>query len=725
MIARRRFPPVLAVIQLAACAIALAACHGPTPEPGAAPAAAIDREALVTRHDPQLHTVDPESPFTLGNGRFAFTADVTGLQSLPDFYFKNGIPLETKARWAWHSRRAAKHYRLRDVAERYAAYGREVDFPTRTGTAAADWLRQNPHDLPLARIGFVLDGKPLAASEISEVYQHLDLWHGVLDSRYSLAGRPVHVTTAVHSDRDLVAARIDSPLLAEGRLAVTMRFPRGYDPKVKNTPGVVFGSDGGHFNKVAIRTPDGVVIERRVDDDRHFVRVSWAGPASLQQTAPHVFVLAPAKGAARIDASFEFSGSPPSGATVSDFDAVVASSATAFERFWRYGAAVDFSGSTDPRAAELERRIVLSRYLMAVQSRADIPPQETGLTSSSWYGKLHTETSWWHSAHWALWGQPQYLERVLGWYLRNLAVAENLAAQRGLAGARWAKMVGPDDRESPGGNPLIVWNQPQPIHLAELVYRAEPYPEVLQRYAKLVDETAEAMASMLVRDAERERYSLGPPVWIAQEIYDPRETSNPAFELAYWRYGLTTAQQWRERLGEAPNPDWQAKLDRLAELPEKDGRYVAIESIPDTFDNAESRHDHPTMLAPFGLLDDTTVDRGTMGSTLDAVLANWDFEGKIWGWDYPMIAMTATRLGRPGTALDILLADRPHNRYLPNGHCPQQGAGLPVYLPANGALLAAVAMMAAGWDGAPDRPAPGFPDDGTWTVRAEGLVPLD
>lgn len=31
-------------------------------------------------------------------------------------------------------------------------------------------------------------------------------------------------------------------------------------------------------------------------------------------------------------------------------------------------------------------------------------------------------------------------------------------------------------------------------------------------------------------------------------------------------------------------------------------------------------------------------------------------------------------------------------------------------------------MMAAGWDGAPDRPAPGFPADGTWKVHTEGLI---
>jgi len=61
----------------------------------------------------------------------------------------------------------------------------------------------------------------------------------------------------------------------------------------------------------------------------------------------------------------------------------------------------------------------------------------------------------------------------------------------------------------------------------------------------------------------------------------------------------------------------------------------------------------------------------------------------------------------------------------PNGHVPQPGSELPVYLPANGALLAAVAMMAAGWNGAPDRHAPGFPDDGTWRVRFEQLHPVD
>jgi hypothetical protein len=43
-------------------------------------------------------------------------------------------------------------------------------------------------------------------------------------------------------------------------------------------------------------------------------------------------------------------------------------------------------------------------------------------------------------------------------------------------------------------------------------------------------------------------------------------------------------------------------------------------------------------------------------------------------------------------------------------------ARLPLYLPGNGGLLSAVAMMTAGWDGCPDRPAPGFPDNGKWNA---------
>jgi len=352
-----------------------------------------------------------------------------------------------------------------------------------------------------------------------------------------------------------------------------------------------------------------------------------------------------------------------------------------------------------------------------------MPPQETGLTCSSWYGKHHTEMVWWHMAHFVQWGRDSATVDTLRWFDHVMPRAQQTARERGLSGARWSKMVGPDGRESPGGNPLIAWNQPHPIYLAELLYRANPGSALLDQWKDVVFETAECMASMLHLDAATGRYVLGPPLWIAQEIYDKKRSQNPTYELAYWSYGLQVAQKWRERLGLPRNPAWDARIDKLSALPQRKGLYVAMESIPDTWENPASRNDHPSFLMAMGQLPGWGVDREVMRRSLLATLSQWDWETKIWGWDYPMIAMTAARLGETQAAVDILFKDLPNNRYLPNGHCPQR-QDLGVYLPANGALLSAVALMVAGWDGAPAGPAPGFPKNGKWKIRAEGLRPL-
>jgi hypothetical protein len=49
---------------------------------------AIDRHALVTRHNVTLDKPDPLTPLSVGNGEFAFTADITGLQTFPDYHQK-------------------------------------------------------------------------------------------------------------------------------------------------------------------------------------------------------------------------------------------------------------------------------------------------------------------------------------------------------------------------------------------------------------------------------------------------------------------------------------------------------------------------------------------------------------------------------------------------------------------------------------------------------------
>ena len=86
------------------------------------------------------------------------------------------------------------------------------------------------------------------------------------------------------------------------------------------------------------------------------------------------------------------------------------------------------------------------------------------------------------------------------------------------------------------------------------------------------------------------------------------------------------------------------------------------------------------------------------------------------------MAMTATRLGLPKLALDSLFLPGQNNNFGVNGHSVQWRS-YPVYLPSNGSLLAAIALMTAGHDGCKE-PLPGFPKDGSWKVRFEGILPL-
>jgi hypothetical protein len=118
---------------------------------------------------------------------------------------------------------------------------------------------------------------------------------------------------------------------------------------------------------------------------------------------------------------------------------------------------------------------VLSQYLTAIQCSGSTPPQETGLTVNSWYGKFHLEMHWWHAAQFALWNRLPLLEKSLGWYQRILPSARERARTQGYRGARWPKMVGPEGRDSPSPiGPLLIWQQPHPIFYAELCYRSRP-----------------------------------------------------------------------------------------------------------------------------------------------------------------------------------------------------------------------------------------------------------
>lgn len=688
----------------------------------------IDRYELVKRHNPVLKDFDLSSPLSVGNGEFAFTVDATGLQTFPRVY-DDATPLCTQSQWGWHSFPPSKREdftRDKLKAKKYNVYGREVGYYTSSEGQEElfHWLRQNPHKLNLCNIGFDFsdlgfsnfDQREIGLIDKGSIYQELDMWRGKITSNFSIDGYPVNVVTTCHPEFDAVSVRIKSALIGAEKLKVAFRFP--YGSPLKNASD--WESDDRHETKVIFSGENFVDLLRIIDDERYFVRISFNKGAEFLRQGRNCFCLKASYGIDLIEFSCMFSPTPIR-QTLLDFEDVERASSRYWESFWLEGGAIELAESEDSRAIELERRIILSRYLTAIQCCGFMPPQETGLTCNSWYGKFHLEMHYWHAAHFPLWNQPELLERSLWWYMSIMDKAEELAKSQGYKGVRWPKMVAYDGYDSPSPiGPLLIWQQPHPITYAELCYRAHPDRQTLERYSDMVFKTAEFMASYVVFDEDSDRYVLGPGLIPAQENHKPEITLNPTFELEYWRYGLEVANQWRKRLGLPSNPEWEQIISKLSKLPKKDGVYLAHENCPDTF--TKFNYDHPSMLCALGMLPGLMVDKEIMANTLEKVLDSWIFE-QMWGWDFPVMAMTAARLGKPDMAIDLLLMDTPKNTYLPNGHNKQgDREDLPLYLPGNGALLIATAMMAAGWDGN-NQPTPGFPKDGKWKVKWEKINP--
>jgi len=174
---------------------------------------------------------------------------------------------------------------------------------------------------------------------------------------------------------------------------------------------------------------------------------------------------------------------------------------------------------------------------------------------------------------------------------------------------------------------------------------------------------------------------------------------------------------WKERFGLSRDQKWDEVLKKLSPLPQVDGVYITNENIDSMW--TKFTFEHPALIGTYGMLPGDGVDTACFKRTLDKVISTWNFN-RTWGWDFPMLAMAAARTNNPELAIDMLLHSSPNFQF--DEHGLATGGPFP-YFPSNGALLTAVAMMAAGWDGSMGD-APGFPKNGNWIVKYENFNAL-
>ena len=677
----------------------------------------IDREAVVKRHRVCTTGTLLKSPAQVGNGKFAFGMDITGLQTF--------VPFNTLSDWSWHSFPLPEGMKAEDYRPvAVETHGKKIAYELRNPDQPelSEWLTKNPHRYNLGRIGFRLlreDGTEAREIDLGNARQEIDLWTGVVYSRFELNRKEVKVRTVCHPDKDMIGVSIESELLNDGNMSIYLDFPYPDGRYFKHYIGR-YDTISGHTSTFEKLAPNSVRITRTMDDTHYYATLDWTGPATFSRESEkaHTFLLQP-----RHTSTFSFTCcfSPEPVADVTEpVASIERKSAASWEKYWRSGAAVDLSGSKDPRWLELERRIVLSQYLMRANESGLFPPQESGLVNNGWFGRFHFEMIWWHGVHYGLWNRMECFDNYLNVYKDFMPKALERAKSEGRSGARWPKCTGNFNREWPGSaHAYLIWHEPHPIYFAEMQYRQKPAPETLEKWKDVVLNTADYMADYLFYDKKTKQYVLGPPVVVVSENTDPLQTINPIFELGYFRYGLRTALEWADRLGlsEKRTKKWKEVLSKMAPLPVADGVYTTYEGIPDMW--TKYTYEHPALTGVYGMLPGDGVDLPTFKHTLEKVCKEWQFN-RIWGWDFPMLAMAAARTGQPALAIDMLM--HPSAGFQFDEHGLATGGPFP-YFPSNGALLTAVAMMCGGWDGS-EGEAPGFPKDGSWTVRYEGFVPM-
>jgi hypothetical protein len=684
----------------------------------AAGALTADRLAVVARFNPVRNHTNHNTPLQVGNGNFAFGVDVTGLQTLRAF--------NTLSAWEWRpsptnplkrqteARALTRRKQLLHVIEVLdCAWLHTKGWLLRSGKsgqvfAAPDKpAEESTTQINLGRIGLMWDGREIEAWEVNRPNQSLNMTSGYINSKFFLYDLSVEVETVASPVFDALSIAVRSDAFNRGHLALFVDFPNtGPDtdpPYVGNWPSVERHRTTPKLwgNRAEIR--------HDVNGLSYYANLYWAVENSFSnftRLSPnrHRYVVS-AQDTTTLSLSVRFS--QESGVMVEAFEDVKSQSQYFWNQYWNTGAFIDCGRTKDPRAHELQRRTVLSQYLMAVNCAGTNPPAEPGLVSNG-LGASPMEMIWWHLAHWQRWSKFERIGSVIPLvYQRLLDSSIDRARANGLKGAMWGGEVAPGQTKAP------IWQQAHPFYFAEQEYLAFPTRPTLERWRRILEESAAFMVSFAKWNNETRVYDLAPTPVIFRDGSRPPETKNPTLELAYWRFGLRVAIKWYERQ-RLPVPEkLQHTFDHLAPYAVEHDSYISHGgSRPGPGLGAIN----PAVAGIFGMLpSDDRLNMTLFRNTVANVYRTWNASASA-GWELPLLAMTAARMGDADRAVGLLLS----------GGFRSDDSGLPVgdsrapspRLSSSGGLLMVVAMLASGWSEIPGKHWPRG-----WSCAAEGFGP--
>lgn len=227
----------------------------------------------------------------------------------------------------------------------------------------------------MANIGLHFGDAEISEDDLRNTSQVLDLWSGSISSSFSYEKTLVEVQTWSDPTESIVGIEIKSDLLRTGELGVFYDFPYA-DLNKFDAPFVGVWNDTTHHTTAVDHERYRATFEHILDDSTNYLSTEWTarGKISGPLRGTHKYILSPVgSGTLRIVSSF--SNSEGSNTRLPSFPSVASKSRRWWEDYWTSGAFIDLSASNNATATELQRRIILSQYLMAVNEASDYPPQ--------------------------------------------------------------------------------------------------------------------------------------------------------------------------------------------------------------------------------------------------------------------------------------------------------------------------------------------------------------
>ena len=588
------------------------------------------KKSDIIKYNLKFNHIDSKNPVTIGNGDFAITLDQTGTQSLYEIY--KDIPLSTMSNknWFYKDKKDIKPSYVDGKA--YMLFNLDNDPNYQTN-------RQYPFKYSFMQILLYDNDKLIDINNIKDVEQELDLYKGIVTSSFNYREKINKTTSFIYQDHDEFNFKLQSDNL---NLALKFNYPS----YTKN----------GYRQDIL---PNVLVKEDRITllyDDKNSLSFKLKS-SSKYQIVENTLIFD--------DNNVSFSLA---------LDEI--KEGKFLDEFWKCDNGIIIDNE------ELVKKMVLSKYLLHVNSTGIYPPQESGLTYNCWNSKFHLEMHLIHSL-WNIYNNHvDDLVKSFDYYLSIMPLSLKRASLNGYKGLRFPKMTGPDGEDSPSNiGPLLIWQAPHILFMLQEIYYLYNKENIIKKYEPLISGTIDFMISFLtLKDF---KYQMLDPLLEACESIPLDRCQNPSFELEYWRYTLERQPKIDTVLYGHQRYDYLDITSKIITPKEDDGIYLKTYGVIDKYDLYK---DHPTEGFLMSFFKSKIVDKEKMVKTIDYILKNMDLSS-YWGWDFPFLGLSLLNCGEIEKSIEVTQLNTINNQYLYNGYNTSPRDDLKAYLPGNGAFL--------------------------------------